>query len=70
MDTNSNAITQPTLKKRTEEKEEEVLHRDQATTLQTDGRNERVQQTRQGDCHQPPLQKGWEETNALDDTPD
>jgi hypothetical protein len=49
---------------------EEVLHGDQATTLQTDRRNERVQQTRQADCHQPPLQKGWKETNALDDTPD
>jgi hypothetical protein len=48
----------------------EVLHGDQATTSQTDRRNERVQQTRQGDCHQPPLKKGWKETNALDDTPD
>jgi hypothetical protein len=37
--------------------------------LQTDRWNEGEQQDRQGDCHEPPLQKGSTETNALDDTP-
>jgi hypothetical protein len=37
--------------------EEEVLHGDQATTWQTDRRNERVQQTRHGDCPNPHFKK-------------
>jgi hypothetical protein len=45
---------------------EEVLHGDQATTLQTDHRNQRVQQTRQGDCHQPPLQQAGKKRTPLE----